>query len=74
IRDLAHAYSRDGGLAVLYGNLADQGAVIKTAAVAADMLVFEGPARVFESQDEAVEGILGGRVAAGDVVVVRYEG
>ncbi|MGL4286394.1 MAG: dihydroxy-acid dehydratase, partial [Phreatobacter sp.] len=74
IRDLAHAYSRDGGLAVLHGNLAAEGAVIKTAAVAPDMLVFEGPARVFESQDEAVAGILGGKVKAGDVVVVRYEG
>ncbi|QCI63912.1 dihydroxy-acid dehydratase [Phreatobacter stygius] len=74
IRDGAHAYSRDGGLAVLHGNLAAQGAVIKTAAVSVEMLAFEGPARVFESQEAAVDGILGGRVKAGDVVVIRYEG
>jgi len=74
VRDLAHAFSTDGGLAVLYGNLAEDGCIVKTAGVDDSILRFAGPARVFESQDEAVEGILGGRVAAGDVVVVRYEG
>jgi len=74
IRDLAHAYSRDGGLAVLYGNLAEQGCIVKTAGVDASILKFAGPARLFESQDAAVEGILGDRVKAGDVVIIRYEG
>jgi dihydroxy-acid dehydratase len=74
IRDVAHAYSADGGLAVLYGNLAPQGAIVKTAGVPAELLTFEGPARVFESQEDAVDGILGGKVQAGDVVVIRYEG
>jgi len=74
IRDVAHAYSADGGLAVLRGNLAVDGCVVKTAGVAADSLVFSGPAVVVESQEEAVEAILAGRVTAGDVVVVRYEG
>ncbi|WPP03355.1 dihydroxy-acid dehydratase [Methylocella tundrae] len=74
IRDAEHAYSRDGGLAVLYGNLAEDGAIVKTAGVDALNLVFAGPARVFESQDSAVEGILGNGVKAGDVVVIRYEG
>ncbi len=74
IRDGAHAYSQDGGLAVLKGNLAEEGCVVKTAAVLEDMRVFSGPARVFESQDAAVSGILGGAVKPGDVVVVRYEG
>ncbi|MGA7983230.1 MAG: dihydroxy-acid dehydratase [Chromatiaceae bacterium] len=74
IRDLAHAYSRDGGLAVLFGNLAEQGCIVKTAGVDPGNLIFTGPARIFESQEAAVEGILGDRVRAGDVVVIRYEG
>ncbi|MBR0682335.1 dihydroxy-acid dehydratase [Roseomonas eburnea] len=74
IRDVPHAFSADGGLAVLHGNLAEHGCIVKTAGVDASILVFSGPARVFESQDAAVEGILGGAVKAGDVVVVRYEG
>ncbi len=74
IRDIAHAYSPDGGLAVLYGNIARDGCIIKTAGVDASVLRFEGKARVFESQEAACEGILGGRVRAGDVVVIRYEG
>jgi dihydroxy-acid dehydratase len=74
IRDLAHAYSRDGGLAVLFGNLADDGCIVKTAGVDAANLTFTGPARVFESQEAAVEAILGDRIQAGDVVVIRYEG
>ncbi|MDR2377818.1 MAG: dihydroxy-acid dehydratase [Bifidobacteriaceae bacterium] len=74
IRDAAHAFTADGGLAVLRGNLAPDGAVVKTAGVDREIWHFEGPAVVFESQDDAVEGILGGRVAAGDVVVIRYEG
>ncbi len=74
IRDSAHAFSRDGGLAVLYGNLAEDGCIVKTAGVDSSNLTFTGPARIFESQDTAVEGILGGRVAAGDVVLIRYEG
>jgi dihydroxy-acid dehydratase len=74
IRDVAHAYSRDGGLAVLYGNIAEDGAIVKTAGVDPSILVFSGRARIFESQDAAVEGILGGKIVAGDVVVIRYEG
>jgi dihydroxy-acid dehydratase len=74
IRDDAHAFSRDGGLAVLYGNLALDGCIVKTAGVDPDGLVFAGPARVLESQDDAVEAILSGRIVAGDVVVIRYEG
>ncbi len=74
IRDRDHAYSADGGLAILFGNLAPDGCVVKTAGVPADSLTFRGPARVFESQEAAVSGILGGAVAAGDVVVIRYEG
>ncbi len=74
IRDVAHAYSADGGLAVLYGNLAPQGAIVKTAGVPEELLRFDGPARVFESQEDAVDGILAGAVQAGDVVVIRYEG
>lgn len=69
-----YAYSSEGGLAVLYGNLASDGCVVKTAAVNEGMLEFKGPARVFDSQDAAVDGILGGKVSAGDVVVIRYEG
>jgi dihydroxy-acid dehydratase len=74
IRDVAHAYSTDGGLAVLYGNLAPQGAIVKTAGVPEELHRFQGPARVFESQEDAVDGILGGAVQAGDVVIIRYEG
>jgi len=74
IRDAEHAFSRDGGLAVLTGNLAVDGCIVKTAGVDESILKFEGPARIFESQDAAVEGILGGKIKAGDVVVVRYEG
>jgi dihydroxy-acid dehydratase len=74
IRSAAHAFSTDGGLAVLRGNLAEDGCIVKTAGVDASILTFAGPARVFESQDAAVEGILGGKVNAGDVVVIRYEG
>lgn len=74
IRDLAHAFSADGGLAVLYGNLAEEGCIVKTAGVDASILRFTGPARVFESQDATVDGILGGSVKAGEVVLVRYEG
>jgi len=91
IRDKAHAYSQDGGLAVLYGNLAEDGCIVKTAGIDESMFeveqlryttsvptstirVFRGPARIFESQDAAVEAILGDRVLAGDVVVIRYEG
>jgi dihydroxy-acid dehydratase len=91
IRDLTHAYSRDGGLAVLYGNLAEDGCIVKTAGIDESMFeveqlryttsvptstirVFRGPARIFESQEAAVEAILGDRIQAGDVVVIRYEG
>jgi dihydroxy-acid dehydratase len=74
IRDVAHAYTRDGGLAVLYGNLASDGAIVKTAGVPEELFTFAGPAKVFESQEDAVDGILSGAVAAGDVVVIRYEG
>ncbi len=74
IRDLEHAFSRDGGLAVLYGNIAEEGCIVKTAGVDASILKFSGPARVFESQDSSVAAILGGSVKAGDIVLVRYEG
>ena len=74
IRDFEHAYSRDGGLAILYGNIARTGSVIKTAGVDESLLKFSGPAVVFESQEAACDGILGGKVKAGDVVVIRYEG
>jgi len=74
IRDFAHAYTPDGGLAVLYGNLAAEGAIVKTAGVPEDLWRFAGTARVFESQEAAVDGILAGSVHAGDVVVIRYEG
>ena len=74
IRSVEHAYSQEGGLAVLYGNLAVDGCVVKTAGVDESIHVFEGTARVFESQDAAVAGILGDEVKAGDVVVIRYEG
>ncbi|MDE2174823.1 MAG: dihydroxy-acid dehydratase [Betaproteobacteria bacterium] len=74
IRDVAHAYSTDGGLAVLFGNLAERGCIVKTAGVDKSILSFSGPAVVLESQDAAVEAILGGQVKPGDVVVIRYEG
>ncbi len=74
IRDVPHAYTADGGLAVLYGNLAPDGAIIKTAGVPEELWQFSGPAVVFESQEDAVAGILSGAVKAGDVVVIRYEG
>jgi dihydroxy-acid dehydratase len=74
IRDKAHAHSQDGGLAVLYGNIALDGCIVKTAGVDASIQTFSGPAVIFESQDAAVDGILGGKVRAGDVVVIRYEG
>ncbi|SFS74624.1 dihydroxy-acid dehydratase [Succinivibrio dextrinosolvens] len=74
IHDIDHAYSQDGGLAVLYGNLAENGCIVKTAGVDASILKFVGPARIFESQEEGVEGILGGKVKEGDVVIIRYEG
>jgi dihydroxy-acid dehydratase len=74
LRDKAHAYSQDGGLAVLYGNLALDGCIVKTAGVDASILTFSGPARIFESQDAAVEAILADRIKEGDVLVIRYEG
>ena len=74
IRDAAHAYSADGGLAILKGNIAEHGCVVKTAGVDERILRFSGPARVFQSQEEACEGILGGKVCAGDVVVITHEG
>jgi dihydroxy-acid dehydratase len=74
IRDVEHAFSKDGGLAVLQGNIALDGCIVKTAGVDASVLKFEGPVKIFESQDDAVLGILNGGVAAGDVVVIRYEG
>lgn len=74
VRDLEHAYSRDGGLAVLYGNLAKDGCIVKTAGVDESCLTFSGPARIFESQDDAVEGILKRKIIEGDVVLIRYEG
>ncbi|KFX01427.1 dihydroxy-acid dehydratase [Pectobacterium betavasculorum] len=74
IRSREYAYSQDGGLAVLYGNIAVDGCIVKTAGVDKDSLIFRGPAKVYESQDDAVEAILGGKVVAGDVVVIRYEG
>jgi dihydroxy-acid dehydratase len=74
VRDQAHAYSQDGGLAVLHGNLALDGCIVKTAGVDASILKFSGSARIFESQDDAVEAILGDKIKAGDVVVIRYEG
>jgi len=74
IRDKAHAYSQDGGLAVLYGNIALDGCIVKTAGVDDSILKFTGRARIFESQDSAVEAILADQIVAGDVVVIRYEG
>jgi len=74
IRDQAHAYSQEGGLAVLFGNIAEKGCIVKTAGVDESIWKFTGTARVYESQDDAVTGILGDEVKAGDVVIVRYEG
>ncbi|MGE4371289.1 MAG: dihydroxy-acid dehydratase [Xanthobacter sp.] len=75
VRDVEHAYSKDGGLAVLFGNIAKDGCIVKTAGVDESILVFKGPARIFESQDAAVEAILStGKIKAGDVVLIRYEG
>ncbi|MBN8966939.1 MAG: dihydroxy-acid dehydratase, partial [Rhizobiales bacterium] len=74
IRDAEHAFSKDGGLAVLYGNIARDGCIVKTAGVDDSILKFKGTARIFESQDAAVEAILGNRIKAGDVVLIRYEG
>lgn len=74
IRDIEHAYFKDGGLAVLYGNLAPAGSIVKTAGVDPSIFHFRGPARVCESQDEACDAILSGRIAEGDVVIIRYEG
>jgi len=74
IRSIEHAYSQEGGLAVLFGNIARDGCVVKTAGVDDDNLIFEGPAHVIESQDQAVDDILNDRVKSGDVVVIRYEG
>ncbi len=74
IRDGAHAYSQDGGLAVLYGNIAEDGCIVKTAGVDESILDFTGPARIFESQEDAVDAILNDKIQAGDVVIIRYEG
>lgn len=74
IRDLQHAYSKDGGLAVLKGNIAQDGCVVKTAGVDESIWKFTGPAKVFDSQEAACDGILGGKVVSGDVVVITYEG
>ena len=74
IRDIEHAYAKDGGLAVLFGNIAKDGCVVKTAGVDASLWHFEGPAVVFDSQDEACDGILNGKVKAGDCVVITHEG
>jgi dihydroxy-acid dehydratase len=74
IREKAHAHSQDGGLAVLYGNIALDGCIVKTAGVDASILTFSGTAVIFESQDAAVEGILNRKVKEGDIVLIRYEG
>ena len=74
IRDIAHAYTKDGGLAVLYGNIAQDGCVVKTAGVDPSIWKFCGPAKVFDSQEDACEGILGGKVKSGDCVVITHEG
>jgi len=74
IRSAEHAFSKDGGLAVLYGNLAEDGCIVKTAGVDDSILVFSGPARIFESQDAAVKAILSNEIVAGDIVLIRYEG
>ena len=74
IRDLQHAYTKDGGLAVLFGNIAQDGCVVKTAGVDESIWKFSGPAKVFQSQEDACEGILNGQVQSGDCVVITYEG
>jgi dihydroxy-acid dehydratase len=74
IHDYEHAFSKDGGLAVLFGNIAADGCIVKTAGVDAAHLTFEGPARIFESQEASVDAILGDKIVAGDVVLIRYEG
>lgn len=74
IRDRDHAYSQTGGLAVLYGNLAPDGAVVKKGAVLPEMMVHTGPAKCFDSEEDCCEGLYAGKVVSGDVVVVRYEG
>ena len=74
IRDLQHAYYQDGGLAVLYGNIASSGCIVKTAGIDSSLFHFEGRACVFESQEKAAAGILGNKVKPGDVVIIRYEG
>ena len=74
IRDIEHAYFKDGGLAILFGNIAEKGCVVKTAGVDESIFRFKGVARVFESQDDACKGILGGKVNAGDVVIITFEG
>ena len=74
IRSVDNPFSKEGGLAVLFGNIAPQGSVVKTAAVSENMKVHTGPARIYESQEDAVKGILGEEVQPGDVVVIRYEG
>lgn len=74
IRDLEHAYSEDGGLAVLYGNLAPDGCIVKTAGVDESNLTFSGPVKIYESQEESIDAILGGDVVEGDIVIIRYEG
>ena len=74
IRDIAHAYTKDGGLAVLYGNIAQDGCVVKTAGVDPSIWKFRGPAKMFDSQEDACEGILGGKVKSGDCVVITHEG
>lgn len=74
IRDIAHAYSKDGGLAILKGNIAQDGCVVKTAGVDESIWRFTGPAKVFDSQEAACEGILSGKVVSGDVVVIAHEG
>jgi dihydroxy-acid dehydratase len=74
IRDIEHAYSKDGGLAVLYGNIARNGCIVKTAGVDPSILKFTGNAKVYDSQEDAVNAILNGKVIKGDVVVIRYEG
>jgi dihydroxy-acid dehydratase len=74
VRDADHAFNKDGGLAVLYGNIAVEGCIVKTAGVDESIFKYSGTARVFESQEDAVDGILGGKIKAGDVVLIRYEG
>mgnify|MGYP003677358024 FL=1 len=74
IRAAEHAYSQEGGLAVLFGNIAEDGCIVKTAGVDEDIWKFSGRARIFESQDSSVEAILAGEIVAGDVVIIRYEG